>query len=192
MWEVKTVPCWTPGSQGAIGPQWLVVARNALHPEELKYFISDAAPGVPLEVILHVAFGRWPVERCLQDEKSELGLSHFEARRYPAIKRHLLITQVSHLFLARQTQRLRGEKSGGDLAPVACRRQRVDRRSAASADSPAPAVAASGVQTPILAGSQRRRSPQPRQTPQEKASTTRHSPLSITPMRPRINVKRAL
>jgi len=32
---------------------------------------------VPLPVILHVAFGRWPIERCLEDEKSELGLSHF-------------------------------------------------------------------------------------------------------------------
>jgi SRSO17 transposase len=192
VWEVKTVPCWIPGAQGAVGPQWLVVARNVLHPEELKYFISDAAAGVPLEVILHVAFGRWPVERCLQDEKSELGLSHFEARCYPALKRHLLITQVSHLFLARQTQRLRGEKSGGDLAPVACRRQRVHRRSAASAASPAQTVAASGVQTPILAGPQRDRPSQPRQTPPEKASTTRHSSVSPASLRSRIDVKRAL
>ncbi|MFN0051053.1 MAG: IS701 family transposase [Planctomycetales bacterium] len=133
VWEVKCAPCWMPRGTEVIGPQWLVVARNVADRNEVKYFVCNAASGVPLEAILHVAFGRWPVERCLQDEKSELGLSHFEARCYPALKRHLLITQVSHLFLARQTQRLRGEKSGGDSAASACGRKRIDRRVAAAA-----------------------------------------------------------
>jgi len=128
VWEVKAAPCWLPCGKGVVGPYWLVVARNVLNPREVKYFISNAAAGVPLSVILHVAFGRWPVERCLQDEKSELGLSHFEARGYPALKRHLLITQVSHLFLARQTQRLRGEKTGGHSAASPHGGQCADRR----------------------------------------------------------------
>ena len=182
VWDVKVVPCWLPRGTGVIGPYWLVVARNVLDREELKSFVSDAAPGVPLEAILHVAFGRWPVERCLQDEKSELGLSHFEARCYPAIKRHLLITQVSHLFLARQTQRLMGEKTGSDAAPGPRCRQRLDRCSAAAAESAPRTIAARGVQTRLLAGAQCRRTPQPRQTPEEKAPTTRHSSLRTAPM----------
>lgn len=182
VWEVKVAPCWLPRGTGAIGPQWLVVARNVLDRKELKYFISNAAPGVPLEAIVHVAFGRWPVERCLQDEKSELGLSHFEARCYPALKRHLLITQVSHLFLARQTQRLRGEKSGSDFAPDTRRSQRIDRCFATAAESAARTPGARRLQTPILAGAQRHRTPQPRQTPEEKAPTTRHSSLRTAPM----------
>ncbi len=182
VWDVKMVPCWLPRGAGVIGPQWLVVARNVLDREELKFFICNAAPGVPLEVILHVAFGRWPVERCLQDEKSELGLSHFEARCYPAIKRHLLITQVSHLFLARQTQRLRGEKPGSDFAPGALCRQRIDRCSAIAAKSAPRTIAARGVQPRILAGAQCHRTLQPRQTPEEKAPTTRHSSLRTAPM----------
>jgi SRSO17 transposase len=127
VWEIKFAPCWLPRGHGVVGPYWLVVARNALHPEETKYFISNAAAGVPLPVILHVAFGRWPVERCLEDEKSELGLSHFEVRCYPALKRHLLITQISHLFLARQANRLRGEKSRGHRAAGSHGDQRLDR-----------------------------------------------------------------
>ena len=69
-------------------------------------------------MLLHVAFSRWSVERCLQDEKTELGLSHFEVRGDPAIVRHWLITQVSHLFLARETQRLRGENPEVTLPQV--------------------------------------------------------------------------
>jgi len=182
IWEVKTAACWMASGKGAIGPQWLVVARNVLNPEELKYFISDAAAGVPLEVMLHVAFGRWPVERCLQDEKSELGLSHFEVRCYPALKRHLLITQVSHLFLARQTQRLRGEKTGGDAAPDARCRQRLDRCSPVAPQTEARAAVARCRQTRILAGAQHHRAPLPHQTPKEETPTTRHSSRPIAPM----------
>lgn len=182
VWEVKMAPCWISSPTGVVGPQWLVVARNVLDPEELKYFISNAAAGVPLEVILHVAFGRWPVERCLEDEKSELGLSHFEARCYPALKRHLLITQVSHLFLARQTQRLRGEKLGGDSPTGACCRQRLDRCSPIASKAEARAPHARRRQTRILAGTQRRGTQEPRQTPKEKTPKTRHSSISIAPM----------
>lgn len=130
VWEVKCAPCWLPRGDGVVGPYWLVVARNVLDRNEIKYFVSNAGAGVPLTVVLHVAFGRWPVERCLQDEKSELGLSHFEVRCYPALKRHLLLTQVSHLFLAAQTQRLRGEKPGTHTPATPCRHQRPDRRAA--------------------------------------------------------------
>ena len=139
VWEVKYAPCWLPRAGGVVGPYWLIVGRNVLNRDEVKFFVSNASGGVPLSVVLHVAFRRWSVERILQDEKSELGLSHFEVRCYPALKRHLLITQVSHLFLARQTQRLRGEKSGVDTAASPRRDCRTDRIAATlPGRSPAP------------------------------------------------------
>ena len=101
-------------------------ARNVLDPTEVKYFLSNAAPDTPLETLLHVTFARWPVERCFEDGKTELGMSHFEARKYQAVFRHLLITQLSHLFLAEQTVRLRGEKYRGDTVPSPHSRQRPD------------------------------------------------------------------
>lgn len=109
VWEVKASPfrMWMAGK--ARGPYWLVMARNVLDPKEQKYFLCNASPGTPLEVSLHVAFFRWPIQRRFEDEKTELGLSHFEVRAYPSILRHLLITQVSHLFLAQQNCRLRGK-----------------------------------------------------------------------------------
>lgn len=155
VWEVKFAPCWLPRAGGVVGPYWLVVARNVLNRDELKYFVSNARAGVPLPVVLHVAFGRWPVERCLQDEKSELGLSHFEVRCYPALKRHLLITQVSHLFLARQTERLREKKSGVDVAASPRRRQRRDRRVAVAARTTSTPPESRRRKTELLATTQR-------------------------------------
>jgi SRSO17 transposase len=123
VWEARAAAFWMKRDDQVVGPYWLVAARDVLDRDTIKYFLSNAPGGVPPEVILHVAFSRWPVERTLEDEKSELGLSHFEVRKYPAVLRHLRITQVSHLFLARQTQRLAGKKSGGDDLPGSRRGQ---------------------------------------------------------------------
>jgi len=131
VWEVRAAPFWMLREKTVVGPYWLIVARDVLDPSTIKYFLSNAQAGVPLEVLLHVAFSRWPVERTLEDEKSELGLSHFEVRQYSAVLRHLRVTQVSHLFLARQTTRLRKKKSGGDDLPGQRRGQRALGRPAA-------------------------------------------------------------
>jgi hypothetical protein len=192
VWEVKYAPCWLPRAGGVVGPYWLIVVRNVLDPDEVKFFISNASPGVPLPVILHVAFGRWPVERCLEDEKSELGLSHFEVRCYPALKRHLLVTQVSHLFLARQTTRLRGGKSGDHFAASSSRRQRIDpvvffvgRRSPCLAG-------AGGTPADLLPAPQRNRPPMSHQKPPRSPAETQDRPYENPKLSPWLNVQGAL
>jgi len=108
-------------------PLWLIVAKNVLT-DEIKYFVSNAPAGTPLEELLRVAFSRWHIERCFQDEKSFLGMDHFECRRYVAIRRHLVITAISHLFLSevRLEQMRRGEKASDFAATAPCDR-RVNR-----------------------------------------------------------------
>ena len=192
VWEVKAVRCWLPRSGGVVGPYWLVAARNVLDRDEVKFFLSNAAPGTPLEVILHVAFSRWPVERCLQDEKTELGLSHFEVRSYPAVKRHLLITQASHLFLARQTERLRGEKSRDDSATSSPRGRCIDRRPAAATGPSANPTDRDRHHNSIPTTSQRRSPHQSHQNPIATFENTRHPAQHNPPMPPRITPQRAL
>jgi SRSO17 transposase len=173
VWEAKMAQWWTERDGRIVGPYRLVVARDVLDRDEVKYFLSDRSD-VPLRVTLHVAFSRWPVERCLEDEKSELGLSHFECRNYPGILRHLLLTQVSHLFLARQCLRLRGEKRGQrrhDLPSPHCGRG-LAGRVIAFRQRARPQNRASGGNHPANSKRQRRRDTLARQgSPPE---TTRH------------------
>ena len=110
VWEAKAARFYLKRDGLPSRAHWLIIARNAEHPKEIKYFISNAPDGTPLEVLLHVGFSRWHVERCFEDEKNELGLSHFEVRNYKSLRRHLIITAVSHLFLAKVHQLWRGEK----------------------------------------------------------------------------------
>jgi SRSO17 transposase len=120
VWEIKHVLIYPRNEEGLPEKSYhLVVARNVLDPTELKYFVSNAPPETSVQTMLLVAFSRWRVERCFEDEKGELGLDHYEGRWYQGLKRHLIITTVSHLFLAKVHQELRGEKPGVDSMPSA-------------------------------------------------------------------------
>ena len=120
VWEVKSARFYRQqGPQGLPGrPHTLIVARNVLQPTEIKYFLSNqtVGNGVTLPWLLWVAFGRFPIERCLEIGKRELGMDHFEVRSWRAIHRHLYISQLSQLFCARVHQSLR-EKNARHAVP---------------------------------------------------------------------------
>jgi SRSO17 transposase len=122
VWEVKHAVFYRKRSDGLPGgAQSLIVARNVLDRSEIKFFVSNLVPGsqgVSLEWLLWVAFSRWPIERCFQQAKDELGMDHFEVRGWRGIHRHLYLTQLSHLFCARE-RFMRREKK---------RRREPDRR----------------------------------------------------------------
>jgi SRSO17 transposase len=119
VWECKHGMLTVKGADGLPAETLhLVVARDVLEPDELKFFVSNAPPGTGIETLLLVAFSRWRVERCFEDQKSEIGLDQYEGRRYLGLKRHLICSCVSYLFLARVREELRGEKPGADGLPA--------------------------------------------------------------------------
>ena len=121
VWEAKHIRITVKDENGLPGKRLhLVVARNALKPDEIKYFVSNAPEDTPVETLLLVAFSRWRVERCFEDQKQEVGLDQWEGRRWLGLKRHLILTSISYLFLARVREKLRGEKSRPHRMPSAC------------------------------------------------------------------------
>jgi SRSO17 transposase len=120
VWEVKHLRFTPKGEDGLPGaPMHLIVARDVLNPAEVKFFVSNAPAETPVAPLLLVAFSRWRVERCFEDQKGEIGLDHYEGRRYVGLKRHLTLSAVSYLFLSRMRQKFGGEKSGADGVPGA-------------------------------------------------------------------------
>jgi hypothetical protein len=103
VWEATHVLFSMADDKGlpAPAPWHLLIARNVLNPQKIKYFMGDAPPKTPVGTLLRVGFSRWPLERAFEDQKSELGLDHYEGRRYPGLKRHLVLSAISHRFLSR-------------------------------------------------------------------------------------------
>ena len=118
VWEVKHTRITTKDEDGLPGIELhLVVARNVLDTDEVKFFVSNAPPETEVSTMLLVAFSRWRVERCFRDQKQEVGLDQWEGRRWLGLQRHLILTCVSYLFLARVREKLREKKSRVDGMP---------------------------------------------------------------------------
>ena len=85
----------------------------------MKYFLSNAPEGTATETLLLVAFSRCKIERMFQDSKMELGMDHFEVRKFNSISRHLILSCVSYLFLAEfhQQQTAEEKKRRADAQP---------------------------------------------------------------------------
>jgi len=122
IWEVKHTLIYPKDENGLPDkPHHLIVARNVLHPEEIKCFASNAPPETSVSRLLLVAFSCWRIERCFEDHKGEVGLDHYKGRRWLGLQRHLAITAVSYLFLAQTHANRRREKSRTHLVPGAYR-----------------------------------------------------------------------
>ncbi len=127
VWEVKTAHVHLPDCRGrghkisipTDRQYWLIVARQP-RSGEVKYFVSNAPASAELETLLRVAFARWHIEKWFERAKQETGLGAFEVRTYTSLIRHWLSSRMAMLFLARETKRLRGEKSA-DNAGADCR-----------------------------------------------------------------------
>ena len=120
VWEAKHVRITVKDEKGLPGMRLhLVVARNVLDPTEIKFFVGDAPPETNVQTLLLVAFSRWRIERCFEDQKQEVGLDQWEGRHWRGLKRHLILTSVSYLFMARVRESLRKKKSRPDRVPGA-------------------------------------------------------------------------
>ena len=118
VWQAKRLLVYGADENGLpTHPYHLLIARNVLHKDEVKYFLSNAPEATPVEVLLRVAFTRWTIERCFEDSKTELGLDQFEVRHFRSIQRHLILSCLSHVFLSEFCLSQRGKKSWPDGAP---------------------------------------------------------------------------
>jgi SRSO17 transposase len=177
VWEVKHALMQPKDENGLPGKvQHLIVARNVMNPEEeIKYFVSNAPPATPVEELLVVAFSRWRIERCFEDQKGELGLDHYEGRCYPGLKRHLILTAISYLFLSRVHQNLRGEKPGVDGVPGAHGGGSGGSQLVAIGPSLCPSVRASGAGNPVCAEASRPSPQEPHESDPSQAASPWHT-----------------
>lgn len=183
VWEAKHAVLY-PFDDGLPGkPILLVVARHVLREGDVKYFLADAPPGTRTETVLWVGLTRHRVERCFQDQKSELGLDHFEGRKYVGLMRHLYLTLVSYLFLMRAAQRRAGEKSRMDRSASASGHLIPDYKQVAARPHFARLTGTTQRRNRVSPAPERRRSQVPRQTHQTAPPATRSPARKNHPMR---------
>jgi SRSO17 transposase len=91
---------------------WLVIKRTMGTEPTYSYYSSNAPASTPLRTFVWLSGLRWAVEQCFEEGKTELGMAHYEVRKYPGWHHHMLTTMLAHFFLWHLKLRL-GKKSAG-------------------------------------------------------------------------------
>jgi SRSO17 transposase len=96
---------------------WLVIKRTIVGVPSYSFYISNAPVSTRLKTFVWLSGIRWAIEQCFEETKTELGLDHYEVRKYSGWRHHMISCMLAHFFLWHMRIRL-GEKSslGYDLA----------------------------------------------------------------------------
>jgi SRSO17 transposase len=79
--------------------RWLLVRRRR-RDGELAFYACYGPAATSLVGLVRVAGTRWAVEEGFEQAKGEVGLDHYEVRKWPGWYRHITLALLAHAFLA--------------------------------------------------------------------------------------------
>jgi SRSO17 transposase len=94
--------------------RWLLVRRRR-RDGELAFYACWGPANTSLVGLVRVAGIRWAIEDGFQQAKTEVGLDHYEVRRWPGWYRHITLALLAHAFLV-VTRTQAGDHTKGDVA----------------------------------------------------------------------------
>jgi SRSO17 transposase len=89
---------------------WLIIRRTIEKQPVYKFYLSNAGASVRLNLFVWLSGIRWAIEQCFEETKSELGMDHYEVRKYRGWQHHMITCMLAHFFLWHLKIRL-GKKS---------------------------------------------------------------------------------
>jgi SRSO17 transposase len=79
--------------------RWLLVRRSTDDPEARGFYQAYGPEGTSIEELVGVCQDRWAVEQCFAEAKGEVGMDHYEVRRWDAWHRHVTLCLLAHALL---------------------------------------------------------------------------------------------
>ncbi len=89
---------------------WLLIRRTLGNDPQYSFFISNASSSTRLKTLVWLSGLRWAIEQCFEEAKTELGMDHYEVRKYTGWQHHMLTCMLAHFFLWHLKLRM-GKKS---------------------------------------------------------------------------------
>jgi SRSO17 transposase len=78
---------------------WLLIRRTLGDNPQYSYFVSNAMRSTRLKTLVWLSGLRWAIEQCFQETKTELGMDHYEVRKFPGWHHHMITCMLAHFFL---------------------------------------------------------------------------------------------
>lgn len=97
---------------------WLLIRRTLGAEPIYSYFICNAPLSCRLKLLVWLSGIRWAIEQCFEETKTEIGMDHYEVRKFPGWVHHMMTCMLAHFFLWHIKLRL-GKKSTSGYAIAA-------------------------------------------------------------------------
>ena len=82
-----------------LSPEWLLIEWPEGEAEPTKYWLSTLPENISFRRLVDLAKMRWRIERDYQDLKQEVGLGHYEGRRWRGFHHHATLCIAAYGFL---------------------------------------------------------------------------------------------
>ena len=107
---------------------WLLVEWREGETEPSNYFLSSLPEETSFDELVRITMQRWRTERAYQDMKGELGLDHYEGRRFRGWHHHISVVLACYAFAVAERHRFFPLRSNdqGEAARNDARRRRPD------------------------------------------------------------------
>jgi SRSO17 transposase len=93
----RVVAAGVPRSQQE--PLWLLIEWREGEPEPANYFLVSVPDRMSKKQLIRLVMQRWRTERVYEDLKGELGLDHYEGRRFPGWHHHVSVALCCYAFI---------------------------------------------------------------------------------------------
>jgi SRSO17 transposase len=98
---------------------WLLIEWRDGETEPANYFLSSLSSRMTKKQLIRLAMQRWRTERVYEDLKGELGLDHYEGRRYPGWNHHISVALSCYAFIIAERVRRFPPSTGGPMEAIA-------------------------------------------------------------------------
>jgi SRSO17 transposase len=86
-------------------PVWLLIEWRDGESEPANYFLSSLPPTTRRRPLVRLVMQRWRTERAYEDLKGELGLDHYEGRRFKGWHHHVSVVLSCYAFVVSERVR---------------------------------------------------------------------------------------
>ncbi len=84
---------------------WLLIEWRDGEADPANYYFSSLPPDTSLDALVRITTQRWRTERAYEDLKGELGLDHFEGRRFRGWHHHISVVLCCYAFAVAERHR---------------------------------------------------------------------------------------
>ncbi len=79
--------------------RWLLARRGSDDPDDLAFYQAYGPEDTSVEELVRVCQERWAIEFAFEEAKGEIGMDHYEVRKWGAWHRYVTLCLLAHAFL---------------------------------------------------------------------------------------------